>query len=293
MFQIREDVYRRREMADKLKIAFATAASAGLGVAIACSAAGAAGPLLYAGTAAAWIAFSVVYSKLGMDKEGQSPLLPDQIPFRDIAPAVREIAQKAGIEPPPVFQATFEEGASRAHTNGESVFFDSKFIKEGAAEDIVAVLAHEIAHIKNGGVKTSRGIEIPLSLANIFVPLTTLIHGMSADSPRQALFSLLFLLTTRKILKISDIFSNFASRAEERRADRLAARWTKCPLDLAVALEKSAAPATETEPKKYSQRWLSEATHPDTADRIRDIATLCKRVPDAAPSGQIQPSGPG
>lgn len=283
MFQIREDVYRRRELADKLKIAFATAAHAGLGLLTACSVAGKNGLYLYAGSTALCFASAALSMRRNRDRQIPSYAAP----FNDIAPVARKIAQKAGIEPPQVFHAAFEEGASPAYTDGKSVFFDTKFLNGKAAPDIASTLAHEIAHIKNRDAIYANMILVPLSRANTTVLPLLALNGIFTPSLRQVLLSLLLMTTARGFREISEHINNFASRARESRADRHAARWTDCPLDRAVDLEKMAreqaaylAQRQVKKPEKYSSTWSLLAEHPDTGDRVRDIVTLCKRVPD-------------
>ncbi len=284
MFQIREDVYRRREWADKLKIAFATAAHAGLGLLTTWSVAGQNGLYLYAGSAAFCFAARAASSPL---QKIFNPPPPDAAPFDAIAPVAQKIVQRAGIEPPQVLHASFEEGESSAYTDGKSIFFDTKFLNETAAPGIASVLAHEIAHIKNRDTAYINMVLFPLSSANILILPCLAINGILTLSPRQFLLSLLLMKTALKFQEISEHINNFASRAIERRADRHAAKWTDCPLDLAIWFENTAreeaadlAKRQWGTPKKYSSAWSLLATHPDTGDRVRDIVTLCKRVPD-------------
>lgn len=283
MFQIREDVYRRRELADKLKIAFATAAHIAIGPSLACFIAGSSeGPLLYATS----LGLCFTFTTAGMFWRKSAP--PGAVPFDAIAPVAQKIAQKAGIEPPQVFHVPFKEQESSAYTDGQNVFFDTKFVREADLSDIAALLAHEMAHIKNGDARYDSLVLSPLSLASLAVIPFLAFNGFLAFSLKPVLLSTLLMQTVRWFYKSSEHLNNFASRAQERRADRLAAKWVDCPLDIAISLKNmpdkkdphDKAWRQWQEPQKYSFEWSLMATHPDTGDRIRDIVTLCKHVPN-------------
>lgn len=286
MFVIRPDIYKKKERTDKLKIAFATAASAGLGLGAAWLVAGKTGVAIYT------VATAYHYAKREwQDIKRNRETSYARHPFRQGQNEANQISSRAGMKAPPVFYADDRlvprDGAS---AGTKDVLMGIGFAVQPDASHMPAVLAHEIGHIKNKDCRIKRLLNsFPNATQNTaeLLAATGAVSVLLAGPPVPGtvlqlaqLAGLLFgafPLSSLQILLMDKI-----SRIQEFRADRFAARVTDCPLDLSIYFHEdpSAYPFSDT----FGRLKALVQTHPPNSHRIKALVQLCKRVPDQHPS---------
>lgn len=230
---------------------------------------------------------------------GARELAPDEAPR--LHAIVEELARSAGIPKPRVMRLT-DPGAN-AFATGRNPSRGVVAVTDGLLRllderEVRAVLAHELAHIKN------RDILVSSIAAVLAAALTWLAHGVQAmalfghhEGEGRGSGGLLVAL----VAPFAGILLQLGvSRSREYLADAEGARISGDPLALASALEKleqagQAAPA-ESEPATSSLFIVNPlagargvlsllSTHPRTAERVRRLRRMAIATdsPTAAP----------
>lgn len=131
MFKIREDRFRRRDMVDRLKITFATAASGGLGLGAAWLAAGATGAAVYTG-----VTFYALFQERRLWASVRSLHTDHAIlsrPFTEMENFAKQMGEKAGITPPPIFHSPHLTEEDNAFTDGINVIMGQNYVRKPEA----------------------------------------------------------------------------------------------------------------------------------------------------------------
>jgi heat shock protein HtpX len=199
---------------------------------------------------------------------------------------VETLSERAGIPKPRVYVAP--AGVPNAFATGRSPRHAAVCVTEGLlrmlpAEQVSAVVGHEIAHVKHYDIlisslaATVAGAITVLARLAFFIPI-----GSSDDDGPNPLVALLMLI----LAPIAAIMIQMAiSRSREYAADHRGAELHGNPLDLAralMALEQSAhsrpLPVPETQANMFivhpfSGRSLSGlfSTHPPTKKRVEKL----------------------
>lgn len=205
---------------------------------------------------------------------------PDSEFEKEIVNLVAKISKKAGIKPPEI--GIYSSPEINAFATGMSknrglVAISSGLINSLDREELEGVIAHEIAHIKNGdmvGMMLVQGCVNSFSFffSRILAFLAVTSRGSSSYimySISQFIFNLIFLF-------FGSLFVLFYSRTREYAADKLAINFTN-PYFLASALERIDSIEAPIESPNFSSfkihnpfdSWLS--THPKIKNRIKRI----------------------
>ena len=216
---------------------------------------------------------------------GSKPL--DRIENKRVYNLVENLCMSQGMKMPKIniiYDSSLNAFASGINERTYTVTLSEGIIKKLNDEELEAVIAHELSHIRNRDVRL---LIISIVFVGIFSMLTE-ITLYTITHIRGGIF--LFILLALVIAAIGYLFSSlmrFAiSRKREYMADAGSAEMTKNPLALASALRKiSADPAIEAverkdvaqlfiqNPKKKSKSIFSGinglfATHPPIEKRI-------------------------
>ena len=191
-------------------------------------------------------------------------------------------ADKAGFE----LSGIFVMDGSKRSTKGNAFFtgfgkrrrialFDT-LIKEMDADEIVAVLAHEVGHAKLGHIK-KRLVTGILKAGAVFYLMSLFLDskGLFAafGMEHMSLYAglVFFVLLYTPLSLVLSVVANAISRKHEFQADAFAARTTGRPEDMVSALKKlSASNLSNLTPHPLSV-WL-EYSHPPVLARIRALS---------------------
>ena len=224
---------------------------------------------------------------------GSKPL--DRIENKRVYNLVENLCMSQGMKMPKIniiYDSSLNAFASGINERTYTVTLSEGIIKKLNDEELEAVIAHELSHIRNRDVRL---LIISIVFVGIFSMLTeitlyTITHIRVRSNSKGSGGIFLFILLALVIAVIGYLFSSlmrFAiSRKREYMADAGSAEMTKNPLALASALRKiSADPAIEAverkdvaqlfiqNPKKKSKSIFSGinglfATHPPIEKRI-------------------------
>ena len=224
---------------------------------------------------------------------GSKPL--DRIENKRVYNLVENLCMSQGMKMPKIniiYDSSLNAFASGINERTYTVTLSEGIIKKLNDEELEAVIAHELSHIRNRDVRL---LIISIVFVGIFSMLTeitlyTITHIRVRSNSKGSGGIFLFILLALVIAAIGYLFSSlmrFAiSRKREYMADAGSAEMTKNPLALASALRKiSADPAIEAverkdvaqlfiqNPKKKSKSIFSGinglfATHPPIEKRI-------------------------
>jgi heat shock protein HtpX len=204
--------------------------------------------------------------------------------------SIEKMANSMGLGTPEVgvYQAkevnAFATGASQ---NNSLVAFSSALLDTLNEDEIAAVAAHEMSHIKNGDMVT---MTLLVGVANTFVMffarvLAFAIDAASRDNRRGGLGFMgrwiLIILFENVLMLLAYIPISYYSRWREYRADFGAANTTS-PRDMINALDKIERFYTQDQKKdtfamakiNNHRRVSLYATHPSIEDRIKKLQEL-------------------
>jgi heat shock protein HtpX len=233
----------------------------------------------------------------------EAPKDPKHKQLRNV---VEEMAIAAGIPMPAIY--TLPDPDLNAFATGRSPDFASIAITDGLLEaldreELQAVVAHEMAHIRNLDIRTmlivSALLGIILVLAEFVRPVLRMRGGNRKSGGLQGPLMVVALLLAIIAPIIARLMAMAVSRTREYEADRTAAELTRNPLALARALRKledAEAPtlrasqgtahmfiidprAVGAVAKKKSfrvTRWWASlfATHPEVESRIARLEAM-------------------
>ncbi|WP_319582037.1 M48 family metallopeptidase [uncultured Pseudodesulfovibrio sp.] len=191
-------------------------------------------------------------------------------------------AAKAGFE----LSGIYVMDGSKRSTKGNAFFtgfgkrrrialFDT-LIKEMDADEIVAVLAHEVGHAKLGHIKSMlvTGIVkagVLFYLMSLFLDSKGLFAAFGMEHMSLYAGLVFFVLLYTPLSLALSVVANAISRKHEFEADAFAARTTGRPEDMISALKKlSASNLSNLTPHPLTV-WL-EYSHPPVLARIRALA---------------------
>ncbi|OIQ50982.1 Protease HtpX [Pseudodesulfovibrio hydrargyri] len=195
---------------------------------------------------------------------------------------LERFADKAGFE----LSGIFVMDGSKRSTKGNAFFtglgkrrrialFDT-LIEEMDADEIVAVLAHEVGHAKLGHIKKRLAMGI-LKTGAVFYLMSLFLNspGLFAafGMEHMSLYAglVFFVLLYTPLSLALSLMVNAVSRKHEFEADAFAARTTGRPTDMISALKKlSATNLANPTPHPFTV-WL-EYSHPPVLARIRALA---------------------
>ncbi|MEZ7198426.1 M48 family metallopeptidase [Pseudodesulfovibrio karagichevae] len=239
----------------------------------------------------AWLlcwAFAVILS-LGLTYVAPTWILPlfnRFTPLEDgeLRDKLMAFADKAGFE----LSGIFVMDGSKRSTKGNAFFtgfgrrrrialFDT-LLKEMSADEIVAVLAHEVGHAKLGHIKKHLATGI-LKAGAVFYLMSLFLEsrglfaafGMEHMSPYAGLVFFVLLYTPLSLAL--GVAANAISRKHEFEADAFAARTTGRPEDMISALKKLSASNLSNPTPHPLTVWL-EYGHPPVLARIRALAAV-------------------
>ena len=138
---------------------------------------------------------------------------------------------------------------------GRRIFLSDGLLEALTPEEILAILAHELGHIRYGHLWWYLGLTL---LGMLILGPLAMIASMWLQWPFEALFLPLFLLYW-------GVFFRFLSRRLEHQADRFAVTLTDRET-FACALNKLT--TVNVMPRRWS-KWDRFQTHPDLARRLR------------------------
>jgi STE24 endopeptidase len=214
------------------------------------------------------------------------PLFNKFTPLEDgeLRAKLEAFADKAGFE----LSGIHVMDGSKRSTKGNAFFtgfgkrrrialFDT-LIKEMNADEIVAVLAHEVGHAKLGHIK-KRLVTGILKAGVIFYLMSLFLHsealfeafGMEHMSLYAGLVFFILLYTPLSL--ILSVAANAVSRKHEFEADAFAARTTGRPKDMISALKKLSASNLSNPTPHPLTVWLDYG-HPPVLARIRALDSL-------------------
>lgn len=228
--------------------------------------------------------------QLIMKMYGATPLLPSQAPF--IHSVIKELSRRAGLQKTPSIHyipSSTLNAFSVGHPRNAIIGLTDGIIRALTAEELCAVLAHEISHVRNNDM----GV---MGLADLFSRLTRLM----------SLFGQILLLINLPLILMTDLTVNWfaiallifspnvcalaqlgLSRTREYDADLNAARLTGDPDSLARALvkiERTEGGWLETIffPGRRQPEPSLLRTHPPTEQRVQRLMAL--KLPERIPT---------
>lgn len=154
--------------------------------------------------------------------------------------------------------------------------FDT-LIKEMTADEIVAVLAHEVGHAKLGHIKKRLFTGILKTgaifyLMSLFLDSRPLFDAFGMEQVSVYAGLVFFVLLYTPLSLVLSVISNRVSRTHEYEADAFAATTTKHPRSMISALKKlSASNLSNLTPHPLTV-WLGYS-HPPVLDRIQALKT--------------------
>lgn len=215
---------------------------------------------------------------------------PGEIPW--LEEATRELSQRAGIPTPKLYLSPDPQPNAFAAGRNPSVAvvnINQGLLRVMGRREVIAVLAHEIGHIKNRDTLTMTVVAAFATFISFLANIAWFIPS-SDDDGRNPLVDLLMML----IAPISATLIQLAiSRTREFAADRTAAELTGDPMSMVYALEAlergtEAVPSATAQPATahmyiaapFRGGGLAKlfSTHPPTKDRIRALQELRGQV---------------
>ncbi len=202
---------------------------------------------------------------------------------------VDSLAAKAGLSYMPrvyIIEADYMNAfASGFSQKSAMVAITTALIERLNEDEIKAVMAHEISHIKHGDIKLTLLISVLANVMLFVVNMGVMFFGGSRDSggakaAKMILFALQFVLPL-----VSGVLSMFLSRSREYMADAGSAQITGDKEAMANALIKihnnyTAEPKAEDEGSEYRRAaYIYEpksfaslfSTHPSLQDRLKAL----------------------
>lgn len=199
-----------------------------------------------------------------------------------------ELATKAGLKKMPEV-AVYEVDDMNAFATGRSknsslVAVSTSLLYEMDIDGIEAVIAHEIAHIKNGDMVTQTLLQAFLNtlLATVLLPITLFrwFLAFTIDRDFEWFVWLIWLLETIVavvLFFVANLVAKMYSRRREFGADYLAAQLTNPQKMISALQQLTDGPKLSPPQQKYaalqfngSKRWLDIfSTHPSVERRIR------------------------
>lgn len=175
--------------------------------------------------------------KLAMRSYGAKEVSPDEYP--ELHSMVTRLSQQAGVQKPTV--AVADTGMANAFAAGRSqdsaiVCVTTGLMRQLNEDELEAVVAHELAHIKNRDVALMTAAGALLALAGLIIRgVFYSSMGRSRPDPRAILVMFIVSVVT---YVVSYLLLRALSRYREYVADRGASVITGNPQALASALEK-------------------------------------------------------
>lgn len=196
--------------------------------------------------------------------------------------ALEGYARKADFE----LEGIFVMDGSKRSTKSNAFFtgfgrhkrialFDT-LIKEQTAEEITAVLAHEVGHSKRGHIRKRLIVGafktgVVFYLMSVFMASPGLFAAFGMDHISNYAGLIFFVLLYTPVSLALSIAANFVSRKHEFEADAFAAQTTGRPGAMISALKKlSATNLTNLTPHPLTV-WL-EYSHPPVLERVRALS---------------------
>jgi STE24 endopeptidase len=178
------------------------------------------------------------------------PIFNKQVPLAsgELRDAIEEFATTAGFRIADIFVMDGSKRSSKANAyfsglgpNKRIVLYDT-LIKEYSKEELVAILAHEIGHLKKKHILKSLMIStletgVLLFLFSLIVESSALSSALGSDFPSFHLSLLAFGILYSPISTLLGIFMNTLSRRNEYQADKFAGQHYN-PNHLMSALKK-------------------------------------------------------
>lgn len=226
--------------------------------------------------------------RLALSMARARPLSRQEAPW--LHAANEELSVRAGIPTPPLYVSPDPQPNAFACGRGpgaSSVCVTQGLLEAMSQREVIGVLAHELAHIKNRDVLTMT-VVAAVSQAIMFLQYFAYFIPMSRDEDGPNPLALLVAFILAPIAAI--LIQMAVSRTREYAADATGARLMGDPMPLADALEtlgrasqvihsRTAQPATA---HMYIAQPLSGglaglfATHPPIEERIRRLRTLAE-----------------
>ncbi|MEB3198640.1 MAG: protease HtpX [Candidatus Sericytochromatia bacterium] len=234
--------------------------------------------LLFSRQIALWSTGARVIERPGDDTE------------RWLLDAVARLARQAGLEMP---QVAIFEGEANAFATGPSrnralVAVSTGLLAGMEREEVVAVLAHEVAHIENGDMLTLTLIQGTVNTFVFFVARlaasavdAALRRGSRGMSSSGFLYSSVRWICEVMFGLLASMLVAWFSRRREFRADAGAARLMGSPRAMIAALQRLGSLRAAALPRSFAaagihapEAWLRLfASHPPREARIRALET--------------------
>lgn len=213
--------------------------------------------------------------------------------------SLHRLAHQAGVAPPALaVVSTDEPNAITAGTGGRSVVCVTVGLLERLDDDeLEAVLAHEIAHLKNGDTAVMTAAGFPATLGVVMLSLSARSFGWKAFFFGYLVVPVYLAVVGVPLLVASLPGTVVLSRYREYAADRGAVALTGKPVALATALGElhdatvdpperdlrhvAGLTAFAIVPTAYSSALLP-SMHPPTAERIRRLKELTAEIDGGA-----------
>lgn len=172
---------------------------------------------------------------------------PQRPAERQLANVVEEMAIASGLPVPKTY--VIPDPDPNAFATGRSPAHASLAVTEGLLtaldrDELQAVVAHEMGHIRNLDIRTMTIVSVLLGAIALLsdMALRSSLHGRRRRSDRDGganpLLLILVLLTAALAPLAARLIAMAVSRTREFEADRSGAEFTRNPLALARALEK-------------------------------------------------------
>ncbi|UKS55477.1 zinc metalloprotease HtpX [Exiguobacterium acetylicum] len=201
-----------------------------------------------------------------------------------------QLATKAGFKKMPEV-AIYESSDMNAFATGRSknsslIAISSGLLHKMDSSGIEAVIAHEIAHIKNGDMVTQTLLQafINILLATILLPITfykwaSILISDRDTEPFVWLIWLLEAVVTLVLLFFANLILKMYSRKREFGADFLAARLTNPQKMMSALQQLHGEPDLLPSQRKFAtsqfngrRKWLELfSTHPSVNKRIKNL----------------------
>lgn len=187
--------------------------------------------------------------------------LPEK--FVELQNIVDRLSNDAGMDPPSIFMK--RSGKLNAYAVGSTtIIVTTKLIKETTYNELVAVLAHEIAHIKYGHTKF---LLARASIYGVMIPLLNLIIQIGVNLPLIGIVFIVLSMFIEMFFNLLNILHATFSRGQEYQADGLA-----CELGYGANLKSFFRKLAQSETNKGGDLWDAlYSTHPPTKARIERI----------------------
>lgn len=210
----------------------------------------------------------------------------DRLPEGELKAAIEKYAAQERVRLKGIFTMDGSKRSSKANAFFTGfgrfrriVLFDTLVAKHPVSE-LVAVLAHEIGHMKLRHILK----QILLSLASSFVMFWALSEILAAEGLQRAFgfaspsmhagFTVAGLIYSPLSLMVG-IFVHALTRRYEYQADAFAARTTGSPESLVAALKRLSADNLSNLAPHPWKIWL-EYSHPPVRERLRALSTLVR-----------------